>query len=76
MSDDKVVNLNVHKSQGKTVKKCPLCSKPVQEKYQPFCSKRCADLDLGQWLGDGYRIPSNEAPGDPEGFDDGYGEDE
>jgi len=47
-------------------RKCLMCSKPATVEMQPFCSKRCADLDLGHWLGEGYRIPTNEAPGDAE----------
>lgn len=47
-------------TRGKT---CPLCGKPEVEKYAPFCSKRCADVDLSRWLGGGYRIPTDEAPG-------------
>lgn len=43
-------------------KNCPLCGKPAAEKYAPFCSKRCADVDLSRWLGGGYRIPTDEAP--------------
>jgi len=43
--------------------KCPLCDKPPAERFKPFCSKRCADLDLGQWLKGGYAIPG--APVDP-----------
>jgi endogenous inhibitor of DNA gyrase (YacG/DUF329 family) len=39
---------------------CPNCTKPSAEKYRPFCSKRCADVDLGQWLNEGYRIETNE----------------
>ena len=41
--------------------KCPMCAKPTVAAYRPFCSKRCADLDLGQWLGEGYRVPSEES---------------
>lgn len=39
--------------------KCPICSKlaPVG-KYRPFCSKRCADLDLGKWFNESYTIPA------------------
>ncbi len=38
--------------------KCALCRKrPVSLDYRPFCSKRCADIDLGQWLKSGYAIP-------------------
>jgi uncharacterized protein len=37
---------------------CPICQKPADTKYRPFCSRRCADLDLGRWLNEGYRIES------------------
>jgi endogenous inhibitor of DNA gyrase (YacG/DUF329 family) len=40
---------------------CPICHKPADPKYRPFCSRRCADIDLGRWLSGGYRIP-----GDPD----------
>ncbi|MBK4217347.1 DNA gyrase inhibitor YacG [Paracoccus caeni] len=36
---------------------CPICGKPGAEKYRPFCSKRCADIDLGRWLKGSYVIP-------------------
>ncbi len=36
---------------------CPICRKPSVEKYHPFCSKRCADVDLARWLGGNYAIP-------------------
>lgn len=39
---------------------CPLCSKPRVEAYRPFCSKRCADVDMGRWLKEGYSIPGDE----------------
>lgn len=39
---------------------CPICGKPVSQTYRPFCSQRCADLDLGRWLKGHYRIPSEE----------------
>lgn len=41
---------------------CPVCSKAPTPEFQPFCSKRCADIDLGKWLDGGYRIPTNERP--------------
>jgi len=41
---------------------CPVCGKPAVEKYRPFCSKRCADVDLGRWLKGGYAIPTEEEP--------------
>ena len=36
---------------------CPICGKPATERYRPFCSKRCADVDLNRWLKGGYAIP-------------------
>lgn len=40
---------------------CAYCKrKPYIEGFKPFCSKRCADLDLGQWLTGGYAIPTEE----------------
>ncbi|WP_377512249.1 DNA gyrase inhibitor YacG [Octadecabacter sp. R77987] len=39
---------------------CPICDKPTDAKYRPFCSKRCADVDLAKWLGGGYAIPSTD----------------
>ena len=37
---------------------CPICKKPINPDYKPFCSKRCADIDLGKWLNESYTIPS------------------
>jgi endogenous inhibitor of DNA gyrase (YacG/DUF329 family) len=37
---------------------CPICGKPADAHYRPFCSKRCADIDLHRWLGGVYAIPS------------------
>ncbi|HET7085151.1 MAG TPA: DNA gyrase inhibitor YacG [Rhizomicrobium sp.] len=42
---------------------CPVCGKPAQEAFKPFCSKRCADVDLGRWFKGGYAIPG--PPADP-----------
>ncbi len=39
------------------IKPCPICSKPRNETYLPFCSKRCADIDLNKWLTGRYAIP-------------------
>jgi uncharacterized protein len=43
-------------------RKCPTCGKPQEEKFRPFCSKRCADIDLGRWLKGSYAIPAVEPP--------------
>jgi hypothetical protein len=39
---------------------CPICGKPAVADYSPFCSKRCADVDLQRWLSGAYVI-SGEA---------------
>jgi len=36
---------------------CPLCGKPVDAAFKPFCSKRCADIDLNRWLSGVYAVP-------------------
>jgi uncharacterized protein len=43
---------------------CPVCGKPSAEATQPFCSRRCADVDLGRWLTGQYRIPGPDAEPD------------
>ena len=47
---------------------CPVCGKPRTQEYRPFCSKRCADVDLGRWLKGTYVIP-----GEPDSDEDGEG---
>lgn len=59
---DKVVPLRKEKP-------CPLCGKPPDARFRPFCSKRCADRDLGQWLGEGYRVPGAPVYGTGKGED-------
>lgn len=56
---------------------CPVCEAPRSEKYRPFCSKRCADIDLGRWFTGAYAVPTEEAPDTAEiGLSDDYGDDE
>ena len=43
---------------------CAICGRPRVEKYNPFCSKRCADVDLHRWLSGGYVVPGGEEPDD------------
>lgn len=42
--------------------KCVRCAQPVQPRYRPFCSQRCADIDLGSWFTGAYKIPTAEGP--------------
>ncbi len=44
---------------------CPICKRPLDEhkgalRFRPFCSKRCAEVDLGRWLKGSYAIPAAE----------------
>jgi len=44
--------------------RCPVCGKPSEPAFRPFCSARCKQVDLGRWLSGGYAIPG--APSEPE----------
>lgn len=45
---------------------CPICGKLAEKAVRPFCSKRCADIDLNRWLNGSYAVPSQ----DPEDLDE------
>jgi len=45
---------------------CPICGQPAAPEHKPFCSRRCADIDLGRWLKGVYRVPTEERPTDGE----------
>lgn len=47
---------------------CPICGAAPQKAYRPFCSRRCADRDLGRWLTGSYAIPAAD-PDEGEGAD-------
>jgi uncharacterized protein len=42
------------------LKPCPICGKPADAKLNPFCSARCADVDLNRWFAGSYAIPASE----------------
>jgi len=46
---------------------CPICDKPAAARFRPFCSRRCADVDLNRWLSGVYVIPVTEGEGKDEG---------
>ena len=56
---------------------CPICGKPSVQQFHPFCSARCADIDLNRWLSGAYIIPvrpeeeDEEDRGTPETDEDG-----
>jgi hypothetical protein len=45
---------------AKTPTRCPICGKPADPVAKPFCSKRCADIDLNRWLSGVYAVPAKE----------------
>jgi hypothetical protein len=45
---------------------CPICGKPFDPGFRPFCSKRCANVDLQRWFTGAYRIPGGEASDEPD----------
>ncbi len=46
----------------RSLRPCAVCNKMSVERYHPFCSKRCADVDLGRWLGERYSVAAEEQP--------------
>ena len=51
-------------SAAKPLPKCPTCGAPADAKARPFCSSRCADIDLGNWFQGKYAIPAVDAADD------------
>jgi endogenous inhibitor of DNA gyrase (YacG/DUF329 family) len=45
--------------------KCPICGKPATAEFRPFCSRRCADVDLQRWFTGRYVVPAVEEDGSP-----------
>ena len=39
---------------------CPICGRPAAPEFHPFCTARCADVDLNRWLGGVYRVAVND----------------
>ena len=56
MSDEPPANA----SEAIRVRLCPMCQRPTDLAFRPFCSKRCADVDLSRWLKGVYAIPARE----------------
>ena len=46
---------------------CPVCGRAAVERHHPFCSRRCADVDLGRWLKGSYHIPGRPLGDEDEG---------
>jgi endogenous inhibitor of DNA gyrase (YacG/DUF329 family) len=54
--------------------KCPICGKPTVHAVRPFCSRHCADIDLGRWVSGAYVIAGGQADADEDG-DEGFAKD-
>ena len=65
-------------SDAAPAKPCPICGKPMVQEFRPFCSARCADVDLNRWLTDRYVIPArdDEPAGENAGLVPDYDEDD
>ena len=60
----KPANDNAEAEKKDIGKPCPVCGKPSIPAMAPFCSKRCADVDLHRWLGGHYAIPTEDGHSD------------
>lgn len=47
--------------------RCPICGTLADAKFRPFCSKRCADVDLARWMTETYVVPGGGADADEDG---------
>lgn len=46
---------------------CPICERhPAEPAFKPFCSRRCADVDLGRWFTGAYAVPVRPDEGEDE----------
>jgi endogenous inhibitor of DNA gyrase (YacG/DUF329 family) len=55
-----------------TPRPCPICAKMSVERYRPFCSKRCADVDLQRWFTGSYAVPVVEEDRSPDDDDERF----
>lgn len=57
MNEDSSSDLSSKPASVVKVHKCPICGRLTDSaQYRPFCSKHCADVDLGNWFCEGYII--------------------
>lgn len=52
---------------------CPICANDTVQKYRPFCSRRCADIDLAKWMSGSYATPAADQEGAPEALEQAFG---
>jgi uncharacterized protein len=61
------------RSKSSGSKPCPICGKPAVAEFRPFCTRRCANVDLNRWLGGVYAVPVKDDE-DEDGARKGEGE--
>jgi endogenous inhibitor of DNA gyrase (YacG/DUF329 family) len=66
---DPVSILMLMRDTASTSKPCPICGKPAEQPFRPFCSRRCADVDLHRWLSGAYAVPVIETDDLPDQTD-------
>lgn len=47
-------------SRAGSTARCPICRASTEPRWRPFCSRRCADVDLGRWMTGAYAVPTEE----------------
>ena len=47
--------------------RCSICGAPIAPAFRPFCSKRCADIDLARWMSETYVVPGGDSDADEDG---------
>ena len=47
--------------------RCPICGAPIDPAFRPFCSKRCADIDLARWMSETYVVSGGDSDADEDG---------
>ena len=52
---------------------CPICGKSAVDAFRPFCSRRCADVDLNRWFSGVYAVPVTDDEEEDERRDDDGG---
>ncbi|MGE0039100.1 MAG: DNA gyrase inhibitor YacG [Xanthobacteraceae bacterium] len=58
--------MNAH-ANSPAAKPCPICGKAAEPAFRPFCSKRCADVDLHRWFSGTYAVPAAPDEEDEDG---------
>ena len=53
-----------------TERRCPICGRPAELDHSPFCSRRCADVDLQRWFSGAYAVPGGKSEADEDSLPD------